>query len=144
MKNIYLYIFTLAVSAACSSSDRAQEQNIALTQKMFEAFNNHDWQTMASYYTESASFLDPAFGKDYVTKTQQETAAKYSDMQKMFPDLHDEVVGLYPSGDKVTVEFIATGSMGDSVSFRLPIVSVLTFKDGKIIRDATYYDQEQP
>lgn len=44
MKNIYLYIFTLAVSTACSSSDCAQEQNIALTQKMFEAFNNHDWQ----------------------------------------------------------------------------------------------------
>lgn len=60
----------------------------------------------------------------------------------MFPDLHDEVTGLYPSGDKVTVEFIATGSMSDSISFKLPIVSVLTFKDGKIVRDATYYDQE--
>lgn len=144
MKNICLYIIGLAVSAACSSSDREQKQNIALTQKMFAAFNKHDWQAMASCYTENALFLDPAFGKDYVTKTQQETAAKYSDMQKMFPDLHDEVVELYPSGDKVTVEFIATGSMNDSISFKLPIVSVLTFKDGKIIRDATYYDQEQP
>lgn len=130
------------VSASCNSSDRVQQQNIALTQKMFDAFNKHDWQTMASYYTEDALFLDPAFGKDYVIKTPPETAAKYSELQKMFPDLHDEVVGLYPSGDKVTVEFIATGSMGDSISFKLPIVSVLTFKDGKIVRDATYYDQE--
>ena len=130
------------VSASCNSSDRVQQQNIALTQKMFDAFNKHDWQTMASYYTEDALFLDPAFGKNYVIKTQPETAAKYSELQKIFPDLHDEVVGLYPSGDKVTVEFIATGSMGDSISFKLPIVSVLTFKDGKIVRDATYYDQE--
>jgi ketosteroid isomerase-like protein len=144
MKNIHLYLLTLAVSVACSSSDHEQQQNIALTQKMFEAFNKHEWQAMASYYTGNASFLDPAFGKDYVTKTQQETAAKYRELQKMFPDLHDEVVGLYPSGDKVTIEFIATGSMNDSISFKLPIVSVLTFKDGKIIRDATYYDQEQP
>ena len=142
MKNIYLYLFALALSAACSSPDHAQQQNIALTQKMFEAFNKHEWQAMASYYTDNALFLDPAFGKDYVTKTQQETAAKYSELQKMFPDLHDEVIGLYPSGDKVTVEFIATGSMSDSISFKLPIVSVLTFKDGKIVRDATYYDQE--
>jgi ketosteroid isomerase-like protein len=130
------------MSAACSSPDHTQQQNIAITQKMFEAFNKHEWQAMALYYTDNALFLDPAFGKDYVTKTQQETVAKYSELQKIFPDLHDEVVGMYPSGDKVTIEFIATGNMEDSISFKLPIVSVLTFKDGKIIRDATYYDQE--
>jgi ketosteroid isomerase-like protein len=135
-------MFILTVCAACSSSESAQQQNIALTQKMFEAFNRHDWQSMVSYYKEDALFLDPAFGKEYVTKTRQETAIKYSELQKMFPDLHDEIVGLYPSGDKVTVEFVATGNMGDSISFKLPIVSVLTFKDGKIIRDATYYDEE--
>jgi ketosteroid isomerase-like protein len=144
MKNIYLYLLAMAAIAACRPSCHMQQQNIALTQKMFVAFNKHDWQAMASYYTENTLFLDPAFGKDYVTKTQHETVTKYSDLQKMFPDLHDEVVGLYPSGDKVTVEFIATGSTGDSISFRLPIVSVLTFKNGKIVRDATYYDQEQP
>lgn len=144
MKNIYLYLLALTACIACSPSDNVQQQNVALTNKMFEAFNKHDWQAMASYYTNDALFLDPSFGKDYVTKTQQETAAKYSELQKMFPDLHDEVVGIYPSGDKVTVEFIATGTMGDSISFKLPIASVLTFKDGKIIRDATYYDQEQP
>jgi ketosteroid isomerase-like protein len=111
---------------------------------MFDAFNRHDWNAMANYYSESASFLDPSFGPEYVTKTRQETAAKYAEMQKMFPDLHDELVGVYPSGDKVTVEFVSTGTISDSIKFSLPIITVLTFENGLIIKDATYYDQENP
>jgi ketosteroid isomerase-like protein len=65
-------------------------------------------------------------------------------MQKMFPDLHDELVGVYPSGDKVTVEFVSTGTMSDSIKFSLPIVTVLTFENGLIVKDATYYDLENP
>lgn len=117
------------------------EGNAASARQMFEAFNRHDWKTMASFYAEPALFLDPSFGTEYVEKTRAQTADKYSSMQKMFPDLHDEIVGVYPSGDKVTVEFISTGTAPDSSTFRLPIISVLTFdNNGLIARDATYYD----
>lgn len=111
---------------------------------MFDAFNRHDWNAMTNYYSESASFLDPSFGKEYVNKSRKETAAKYAEMEKMFPDLHDEVIGVYPSGDKVTIEFISTGTISDSIKFSLPIVSVLTFENGLIVKDATYYDLENP
>jgi ketosteroid isomerase-like protein len=127
----------------CTSSGQ-QEKNAAAAEKLFDAFNRHDWKEMSSVYAESASFLDPSFGKEYVSKTRTETAGKYSEMEKMFPDIHDDVTGIYPSGDVVTVEFVSTGKMNDSVSFRLPIISVLTFKDGLIVKDATYYDQENP
>jgi ketosteroid isomerase-like protein len=75
-----------------------------------------------------------------VNKTRKETADKYTEMQKIFPDAHDEVVGVYVSGDKVTVEFVFTGTSSDSAKFTMPIISVLTFKDGLIVKDATYYD----
>jgi ketosteroid isomerase-like protein len=127
----------------CAAVDNG-EKNAVIAAKLFEAFNKHDWQAMTSYYSENASFLDPSFGKDYVSKTRTETAAKYAEMESMFPDIHDEVVGIYPSGDIVTVEFIATGSMNDSIRFTLPIISVLTFRNGLIVKDATYYDQENP
>jgi ketosteroid isomerase-like protein len=110
----------------------------------FEAFNRHAWNEMTALYAENASFLDPSYGKEYVTKSRKETAEKYAGMQTMFPDMHDEVTGIYSSGDVVTVEFVATGSMNDSVHFKLPIVSVLTMRDGLVIRDATYYDLENP
>jgi ketosteroid isomerase-like protein len=134
-----LACFLLLLSGACSAPDNG---NVATARKLFDAFNRHAWTEMASYYDESAQFLDPSFGPDYVTKTRSETVAKYEGFQQAFPDIHDEVTGIYPSGDKVIVEFVSTGKSGDSLSFRLPIISVLTFRNSKIVKDATYYDQQ--
>ncbi|NOS56780.1 MAG: nuclear transport factor 2 family protein [Cyclobacteriaceae bacterium] len=126
------------VASCCSTS--AEKQNTEIVIQMFAAFNAHDWQKMNSFYSSDADYLDPAYGIGYVKKSSQEIVEKYSDMQKMFPDIHDEVKSLYAANDKVTVEFVSTGSSGDSIKFSLPICAVLTFKDGKIVRDATYYD----
>ncbi len=63
-------------------------------------------------------------------------------MQKLFPDLNDVVTGIYSSGDKVTVEFIASGTMANGETFKLPIVSILTISGDQIVKDATYYDLE--
>ena len=142
MKKIPFYILC-CVFVACSSQT-TNNKNVETAHAMFDAFNRHDWNAMTNYYSESASFLDPSFGHEYITKSRQETAAKYAEMQKMFPDIHDELVGVYPSGDKVIVEFVSTGSISDSVKFSLPIVTVLTFENGLIIKDATYYDLENP
>jgi ketosteroid isomerase-like protein len=133
----------LTIDLRCSVKD-ADNQNVTLSRSMFEAFNAHDWSKMTSFYRESAMFLDPSYGTEYVAKTRQEIIAKYTELQKMFPDVHDEIVGIYPAGDRVTVEFISTGTISDSLSFRLPIITVLTFEDGLIVKDATYYDLENP
>jgi ketosteroid isomerase-like protein len=128
------------VIVSCTPS--AEKQNTEIATQMFAAFNAHDWQKMNSFYSSDADYLDPAYGIGYVKKSLQEIVEKYSSMQKMFPDIHDEVKGMYESGDKVTVEFVSTGSSGDSIKFSLPICAVLTFKDGKIVRDASYYDNQ--
>jgi ketosteroid isomerase-like protein len=138
-KKIACIAFALLVFASCAKQDPGTA-NIAVANKMFHAFNKHDWEAMANCYTETASFLDPAFGTEYVSKSRQETVAKYNSMTKLFPDLHDEVTDMYASGDKVIAEFIASGSMSDSVKFKIPIAIVLTIKDGLIVKDATYYD----
>jgi hypothetical protein len=143
MKRYLSFIIGSLLLTGCTAVDNS-EKNAAIAAKLFDAFNRHDWQTMASYYSEDASFLDPSFGKNYVSKTRTETAAKYEEMESMFPDIHDEIVGIYPSDNVVTVEFISTGSMNDSIRFKLPIISVLTFSNGLIVKDATYYDQENP
>jgi ketosteroid isomerase-like protein len=134
----------LFVASSCSPPARDDERNTAVARKMFEAFNRHAWDTMAGYYADTALFLDPSFGTEYVSKTREETAAKYHEMEAMFPNIHDEVVGMYASGDKVTVEFVSTGTMGDTLNFKLPIITVLSFKEGLIVRDATYYDLQNP
>ncbi len=138
-----LFILGVLILASCTPTE-TNNKNVDNTRAMFDAFNRHDWDAMTRFYSESASFLDPSYGKDYVTKTRRETAAKYAEMQKMFPDVHDEIVGVYPSGDKVTVEFVSTGTISDSVKFSLPIITILTFENGLIVKDATYYDLENP
>lgn len=99
---------------------------------------------MAGYYSDSALFLDPAFGKEYVIQSRRAVIEKYTGFQEVFPDIHDQIVGMYPSGDKVTVEFISTGNSSDGTSFKLPIITVLTIANGHIVKDATYYDVENP
>jgi ketosteroid isomerase-like protein len=109
---------------------------------MFDAFNRHDWKVMTEFYGDTASFLDPSFGTFDVKKSRIETATKFTEMQKMFPDLHDEVVTLFSQGDKVAVEFISTSMRGDQ-KFTLPICTIFTIQNGKIVRDATYYNNCQ-
>lgn len=144
MKRVLLIFISLwLLISSCAVKDDATK-NVVIAHSMFDAFNNHNWQKMASYYSEDATFLDPSYGTDYVTKTRSEIVAKYEALEKLFPDIHDQIIGTYPSGDKVTLEFISTGTVSDTIKFKLPIITVLTFKNGLIVKDATYYDLENP
>ena len=138
MKPTGLIIIILIGLMGCAAPE---EKNKGIALEMFDAFNKHDWNKMASYYSPNAEFLDPSFGLEYVTRTQSQTSNKYAGIQAMFPDIYDDIKEVYEDGDKVIIEFISSGSSGDTIQFKLPIITVLTFKDGKIIRDATYYDQ---
>jgi steroid delta-isomerase-like uncharacterized protein len=131
------------VMLSCNPSERNKGlDHVALAQKMFDAFNQHQWQAMANCYSDSARFLDPAFGKTYLKQTRSEVVEKYARFQRAFPDIHDEVIAMYPSENKVIVEFISTGTMAGGSAFKLPIITVLTFENDLIVKDATYYDVE--
>lgn len=133
------YLSVLLLLAACSPATR-QRENLAIAEKLFKHFNEHQWQDMATLYADSALFLDPSFGKEFVSKTRSETVAKYRELQQMFPDIHDAVTAMYTDGKTVVVEFVSTGTAPDGTAFSLPIVSVLTVENGLIVKDATYYD----
>jgi len=126
------------MAAGCNGSDKGAEANLQTAGNMFAAFNRHDWKAMAGYYIEAASFLDPSFGKGYVTKNRQQTIDKYTALQQMFPGIKDSIVNIFAFDDRVMVEFVS----GDT-GWRLPICTILTFKDGLITTDATYYDNSK-
>lgn len=132
--------------AACEQHDNRTDtntQNELKARSLFDAFNQHSWDKMAACYADTARFLDPSFGQRYVKKTHKETAAKYSQMQQLFPDIHDELKSVTASGDKVFIEFVSSGS-AKGHKWTLPICTVLTFKSGLVISDATYYDNSMP
>lgn len=96
---------------------------------------------MANMYTEVADFKDPSFGKEVVKQTRAETVSKYAELNGIFPDIHDEVIQIYPSGEKnVIVELVSTGTGPDGSKLELPICIIFTFENGLITKDFTYYD----
>jgi ketosteroid isomerase-like protein len=140
MRIVFLWILVLMLVRCSSVSTQPEEENITIVRGMFKAFNEHDWKGMANYYADTALFLDPSLGLDYVMQTREQTVKKYSEMQAAFPDIHDEVITLVADGDKVAVQFVSTGTSPDGTSFRLPIACVLTISNHVIVRDATYYN----
>ncbi len=150
--NFHKLLFLLTIAIGCYScqtqpnqktdaSKNQQEQNIKLVQQFFEHFNHHDWPKMASMYTDPADFKDPSLGLGIVKQTHEETIKKYAELNKVFPDLHDEVIEVYPSGENhITVEFISSGTASDGSTFKLPICTIFTIEDGKISKDYTYFD----
>ena len=68
----------------------------------------------------------------------------YLELEKMFPDIKDELTDVITSGNRVVVQFLSTGTAPDGTQWHLPICTVFTLKDGEIVVDATYYDNATP
>ena len=118
-----------------------ETDNTKLIKQYFEHFNQHDFTKMAEMYTDVAEFKDPSLGIGIVKQTRAETIKKYSELNKIFPDLKDSIVQIYPSGEKhIIVEFVSSGTAEDGSKFELPICTIFTIENEKITKDFTYYN----
>lgn len=125
----------------CQHSEPMNSRNQDIVKQYFDYFNDHDWSKMAEMYSEVAEFKDPSFGQGTFTQTRQQTVEKYSELSQSFPDLHDQIVQTYPSGERhIIVELVSSGTAPDGSRFELPICTVFTIEDGLITKDFTYYD----
>ena len=142
MKNIITLLFAAFVLISCDNQKNGgMTDNEKLVKQYFEHFNKHEWTKMAGMYTEISEFKDPSLGQGIVKQNRQQIIDKYSELNKIFLDLHDRVVQTYSSGDKnVIVEFVSTGTASDNSKFELPICTILTIENGKITKDFTYFD----
>ncbi len=142
MKHILILLFIAAALISCNSQKATKlVDNEKLVQQYFEHFNKHEWTKMANMYTSTAEFKDPSLGKSIVKQTRQQIIDKYSELNKVFPDIHDKIIQIYTSGDKnVIVEFVSTGTAPDNTAFELPICTIFTIDNGLITKDFTYFD----
>jgi len=124
-----------------SKQNMETSNNESVVKQYFEHFNNHEWSKMANMYTETAEFKDPSLGQGIVKQSREQVIKKYSELSQGFPDVKDEIVSLYPSGDKnIIVEFVSRGTAPDNSKFELPICTIFTIENGMITKDFTYYD----
>jgi ketosteroid isomerase-like protein len=145
MRKIILLFIASFLAISCNNQNQSKMINISNNEKLikqyFELFNQHDWKKMSEMYTETADFKDPSLGKGIVKQSRKQTEEKYAELHKIFPDLHDEVVQIYPSGENhIIVEFVSTGTAPDNSKFELPICTIFTIGNGLITKDYTYFD----
>lgn len=131
MKKIAL--MTTIVLCSCQPGSKPPGEVESVARGVFEAFNAHDWAKMEAYYADSVILQDPAYPGGKIGK------AGMTDFYRSVPDIHDEVKTLFTSGNQAVIEFVSTGTI-DGAPFELPICTVLTVENGKVIRDNTYYD----
>jgi len=144
MKKVIFFI-TALIFVSCNNQNQSKmidtNQNEKLIKQYFEHFNNHNWKEMAAMYTETADFKDPSLGDGIVKQSRKQTEDKYAELNKVFPDLHDEIIQIYPSGtNHIIVEFVSTGTAPDNSKFKLPICTIFTIENGLITKDFTYFD----
>ena len=148
MKKAISKLGALLLLVSCQNEPQKEAQPVKktaaqeeLVKQYFTLFNQHQWDKMAAMYSETAEFKDPSLGQGVVKQTRAQIIEKYSELQEVFPDIKDEVVSIYPSGDQhVVVEFVSTGTAPDKSKFELPICTVFTIENGLITKDFTYYD----
>lgn len=142
-KILLLLIAVFAFTSCNNKKDSTMETstNEKLVYQYFDYFNRHEWTKMAGLYAENSDFKDPSLGQGIVKQTRSQIIDKYSQLTEIFPNLHDEIIKIYPSGEKHTiVEFISTGTAEDNSQFELPICTIFTLENGMIIKDFSYFD----
>lgn len=146
MKKLILIVFIALITCSCNNKkvnnpeNLQTARNIEIVKSMFDAFNRYDWEVMANYFADPLIVLDPSYGQDYVQKANSELVSKYSKFPEWSPDIQDSIVAIYAHENSVIAEFISYGTTQNGEKWKLPICTVFHFKDGEIIRDATYYD----
>ncbi|MBL7702478.1 MAG: nuclear transport factor 2 family protein [Ferruginibacter sp.] len=141
MKKLMLLMTAIALVFSCRQPATEKESTGKFVKQYFDHFNRHNWDKMAAMYADTAAFKDPSLGTGIVMQTRRQIAEKYAALQKDVPDVRDSVIQIYPSGDEhVIVEFISKGTAPDGSKFELPVCTIFTFEQGKIIADYTYYD----
>jgi ketosteroid isomerase-like protein len=141
MKIHILYALLAMVFTSCQVPQRTTDHNKKLVLQYFEYFNKHDWVEMAGMYTETAEFKDPSLGYGIVKQSRAQISHKYAELHRIFPDLNDRIINIYPSGEQdIIVEFISTGTAEDRSIFSLPVCTIFHIENDKITKDYTYYD----
>ncbi|MBT1703835.1 nuclear transport factor 2 family protein [Chryseosolibacter indicus] len=128
------------VLIAFVSHAQNRNKNLEATQHIFEAFNAHKWEQMLSYYSKDAVFHDASLGKPI--QDPETILKRHQHLEEYFNDIRVDLKSIYPSGENVIIEFVSTGTSVQGEKLNLPICTILTFKDGKVVRDATYYDNQ--
>jgi ketosteroid isomerase-like protein len=136
-------VVTVAIGAGAGVADvsaaSAHASAAAVVRERFAAVGRHDLEAIVALYAKEAVETSPAFCRD---RTGPEGARQtYAELFQAFPNITDDVITYVVDGDRVAVQFVARSRRPDGTfAFEVPLANFLTVKNGRIVRDETYFD----
>jgi steroid delta-isomerase-like uncharacterized protein len=132
----------VVISVCCLGAATNNDKNADLVQKQFAAWNAHDPEKLATYFTDDVVYEDVAFGM---------TAHGHEELRKMaagffagVPDFKLEVVGHSSMGNHGSVEWVFSGTDAGlyktGKKFSVRGASVYEIRGGKFSSNRDYYD----
>ncbi len=136
----------VVILVGCQTGIDRTKQSEAMFREYFETWNTHDLDKMLSYFTDDCVYENLARQQAYHGKSEIEawaTAAFTS-----IPNFKIEITSLFVSGDWVACEWVMTGTPVGGIpnlppnpgSFSVRGSTIAQLKDGRILRNADYWD----
>lgn len=150
---VLIVLMTLGLLAAPARSIGAQDATPAalppLLEELVSAWNAHDPQRVASFYTEDA-VVEVGFVGEVIAEGRDEIANEFvATNLAAIPDWRFETRSGYATGDRIVWEWTYTGTYtgqyeglppGTGQSLSLRGVTIFELRDGLIARDIFYDD----
>ncbi len=110
------------------------------------AFNSHDVEKMASFWTEDGVVED--VGRGVVVRGKQELKSYVGDIFAAIPNVKKELKSFFVAGNQAVCEFVETGTQTGAIrkipatgkSYTTRIAWIIEIRDGKINRLAPYHN----
>jgi steroid delta-isomerase-like uncharacterized protein len=132
-------VISICCLGAAVSRDKSTDD---LVQKQFAAWNAHDADKVASFYTDDVVYEDVAFGLK--ARGRAELRKMAADFFAGVPDLKLEVVSNTSMGDHGSVEWVFSGTdvglYKTGKKFSVRGASVYEVRGGKFSSNRDYYD----
>ncbi len=129
----------------CIGAQRGAEAE-EIVKDHLAAYNSHNVDKMASFWTEDVVLDDVGLG--VIIRGKQEVKSYVCDAFAAIPDEKKELKSLFCTGNRAVCEMVDTGTQTGAFeklpatgkSYSLRAVWVIEMREGKICRLASYYD----
>ena len=150
LKQLLLIVIVVFLVSSCQPKQANDQSPVRqLVQQRFAALNRHDAGAVASQYATNALILSPNFEKPETGK--QGAKNVYQRYFTTSPDMVYTLMAVSAGDSAVTVEYTFGGTMKHLEAsvpaymkdkpYLIKACEVLQLKDGRIIRDESYFDQ---
>jgi steroid delta-isomerase-like uncharacterized protein len=138
----------LVISAwVLGSAIQAGAQTTVFIKEYTAAWNSHDAEKLASFFTDDCVYEEVALGK--ITRGKEEFKAFINGFFAAFPDTNFELTSNFNSGNWYCAEWVWTGTHKGPMAglpatgrrFAVRGVSVGELEEGKIKRNSEYYNK---